>query len=332
LPLKKLVAFLFLVVSLILSSFLPAEEINIYFKTSPPPEQLRPFADPATVTLLVTAADGKPVAEGWVEVRLEAPVPGRFFSTDFPAVEGNRLTEMRLPLRRGKTEWKYLFPIRGEYRVVVDVVTADGKATKTFPLRISENREKWYFLGIFTLGLFALGVVAGRIFARPLPVAKAGVAISLFLLIVCLVAADAVSGQEAGKEKFFGWLEIDPATAGKPTRLRWRLEGDASAERPIAQLMLTITHLEKQKTMFSIERLPVAGEFLMNFHFVDGADYRVTALADIPGRGSVRTERYLSASSEEPPKRALIPALGLFIAAVATGLGIGRWSRCAAPS
>lgn len=198
---KKFIAFLFLLVSLFLSSFLWAEEINIYFRTSPSPEQLRPFADPATVSLLVTAADGKPVAQGWVEVRLEAPVPGRFFSTDFPLVEGSPLTEMRLPLRRGKTEWKYLFPIRGEYRVVVDVVTTDGKATKTFPLRIRENREKWYLLGMFTLGLFALGVVAGRVFTRPLPVAKAGVTASLFLFIVCLASADEVIGQEAEKEK-----------------------------------------------------------------------------------------------------------------------------------
>jgi hypothetical protein len=35
-----------------------ADELNIYFKTTPAFERLRPYADPATMSLLVTDANG----------------------------------------------------------------------------------------------------------------------------------------------------------------------------------------------------------------------------------------------------------------------------------
>ncbi len=85
-----------------------AEEFNIYFKASPRLELLHPYSDPATLTLLVTGADGRPIAQGSLAIRLDAPKPGRFFSTEFPFVEGSRLLDMTLPLRQGRAEWKYL--------------------------------------------------------------------------------------------------------------------------------------------------------------------------------------------------------------------------------
>jgi len=106
---------------------LPAEDLNVSFKTSPGTEFLRPFADPIDLSLLITGADGRPVKLGSVTIRLDAPAPGRFFSTDYPLVEGTLLSEMRLPLRQGKVNWKHLFPIRGEYRLAVDVVADDGR-------------------------------------------------------------------------------------------------------------------------------------------------------------------------------------------------------------
>jgi hypothetical protein len=316
----------------VLSAIARAEEFNIYFKTSPPLQYLRPFYDPGSLSVLVTSADGKPIAQGWAEVRIEAPEPGRFFSTDFPLVEGTRLLEMRLPLRRGRAEWKYLFPIRGEHRVSLNVVTAEGKkASKVFPVEIREHRSKWYFLGLFTLALFALGVVAGRIFTQASLMGKSKVAGCLLLSMSWWVLPAALLAQETGTGTYFGWLEIDPATVGKPVGVHWRLEGEGRVERPAALLTLTIAHLEKGKTVFSIERLPSAGEFSMNFQFTDGAEYRVTAIAELQGRQPIRTERYVSVSGVEPPATAMIPAMGFFLAVIAAGLGVGRWSRRAGP-
>jgi hypothetical protein len=333
LSLKNLPAFIFLVAACLFGSTSSAEDINIYFKASPRLELLHPYSDPATLTLLVTGADGKPVAQGRVAIRLEAPEPGRFFSTDFPLVEGSRLLDMSLPLRQGRAEWKYLFPIRGEYRLSVELTAPEGKkATKSFTLRIRENKQKWLFLGIFSLALFALGVIAGRIFTRALPNAKRRTAAGLLVSMSCVCWPIELAAQEPGQGKYFGWLEIDPATVGKPSSVRWRLAGEESAARQAVLLTLTITHLEKSKTVFSVERLPVEREFAMNFQFTDGTEYRVTAIASVTGGQVIRTERNISVSGVEPPGRAMIPAIGFFLAVIALGLAAGRWSRRAALS
>ena len=310
-----------------------AEDINIYFKASPRLELLHPYSDPATLTLLVTGTDGKPVVQGWVAIELEAPARGWFFSTDFPLVEGSRLLDMRLPLRQGRAEWKYLFPIRGQYRLNVEFIAPDGrKVNKSFPLAIRENKQKWLFLGMFTVGLFVLGVLAGRIFTGTLSNAKRRAAACLLVSMSCISWSIEIAAQEVGQRKHFGWLEIDPATVGKPSNVRWRLAGEENVEGRAVLLTLTIAHLEKAKTVFSVERLPVEGEFGMSFQFTDGAEYRVTAIAYVTGGQMIRTEQNISVIGVEPPARAMIPAIGFFLVVIALGLGVGRWSRRAAAS
>ena len=162
----------------------------------------------------------------------------------------------------------------------------DDKANKTFPLEIRENKQKWFFLGIFTLGLFVLGVFAGRIFTGVFSYAKRRAAACLLVSMSCISWSIEVAAQELGQQKYFGWLEIDPATVGKPSNVRWRLAGEENAESRAVLLTLTIAHLEKGKTVFSVERLPVEGEFGMSFQFTDGAEYRVTAIAYVTRRAN----------------------------------------------
>jgi hypothetical protein len=334
LSLRNLPAFIVLVA---FAFFCPpswADDINIYFKATPRLELLHPYSDPATLTLLVTGNDGKPVAQGRVAIRLEAPEPERFFSTDFPMVEGSRLLDISLPLRQGRAEWKYLFPIRGDYRLTVEFSALDGqKATKTFTLGIHENKQKLFFLGIFSVVLFAVGVTAGRIFTSSMSSLTTKMTVGLVLLLGSLMASiDSVTAQPTERGIQFGWLEVDPGTVGKPSKVRWRLAGEENVASRVVLLTLTITHLEKGKTVFSVERVPVEREFAMNFQFTDGADYRVTAIAHVAGRPMLRTERNISVIGVEPPARAMIPAIGFFLVAIALGLAVGRWSRRAAPS
>lgn len=305
---------------------LPAEELQFYFKTSPPLEQLRPFAETATLSLLVTTADGRPVQHGWLLIGLDAPAPGYVFSSDFPVVEGTRLADFRLPLRRGKAEWKYLFPVRGEYRLTVDFVTSTGKqASKTFTFRIRENRLKWIVLGAFILALFGLGFVAGRMFSAGSR--REPVAVSLALWLMCLFSVSASAAEPApGPENYAGRLEIGAAKVGQPTPVRWHVVAADGAEKPPAALTLFITHLEKERTVFAVEKIPVTDEFLMNFHFTDGAQYRVSAVADIGGRRPLHNEQMVAVTAVEPPGRAIVPALTLFIAVIAAGVMAGRWS------
>jgi hypothetical protein len=327
LSLKNRVAWVALF-TLFFGTRLPAEEFQIYFKTSPAGEQLRPLGETATLSLLVTAADGRPVEQGWLVIGLEAPAPARFFSTDFPIAEGSRLADLRLPLRRGRADWKYLLPIRGEYRLSVDYMTTEGKqAGQTFKFSVRESRVKWIILGSFMIGLFILGFIAGRIFSASRP-KRQRIAAGLVLWVSYFIALDAnAAEQKIARPKYAGQLEIAPAKVGQPTLVRWRLLADESADKPTVALTLVITHLEKDKTVFSVEKISVPDEFSMNFHFTDGAEYKVSTVADIAGRRSIRTEQTISVTAVEPPMRVMVPALALFLAVIASGVMAGRWSR-----
>jgi hypothetical protein len=329
LPLKYFLAPAFFILCILVGADVSAQDTNIYLKTSPVPERLRPFSDPATLSLLVTGADGKPVASGWLNLRLEAPRP-IFFSTDFPLAEGSIVTEMRLPLRTGKAEWRYNFPIRGEYRLFVEVLAPDGtQSSKMFAIEVREHRSKWLTLSAFMLGLLGVGVLAGRIFTRPVSKgAGASAAILSASLFFALSSSTAFAQAGAGVVKPIARLEIDPPSAGKLARIRWVLEADGGNAVRGALLSLAITHIEKKMTVFAVDKIPVEGEFSMNFHFVDGAEHRVSARAELPGGKAMRSEQVVSVSAVEPPASAMLPALGLFLTMIALGLGVGRWSRC----
>lgn len=314
------------VVFFFLGAPLRAENFNIYFKTSPKVEFLRPDSAPANLSLLITGIDGRPIEQGTVSIRLDAPKPGRIFSTDFPMVEGTSLNEMRLPLQRGLANWKYAFPIRGEYSLVVEAEDADGRKTsKKFSFTVRENRHKWIALGGFSLGLFLLGFVAGRIFSGTS--AKAlGLVSSMALAAATMTSGESLA-QGLAKDIGSARLEIEPATVGKPSRVRWSLSEAGPRAMPMTALTLTITQLEENKVIFAVERVAVAGEFSMKFHFTDGSDHRVTAVAEMPGQAPFKSERVISVTPVEPPMRAMFPALGLFLALIALGLAGGRCSK-----
>jgi hypothetical protein len=301
-----------------------AEDLNIYLKTSPALGLLRPFADPVNISVLVTRLDGRPVEQGSVAIVLDAPKPGAFLSTDFPVVEGSRLLELVLPLRQGRTDWKYLFPIRGDYRLSVRVITPDGKAmARTFVISIPENSTKWLWLGLFCAGLFVLGFAGGRVFTA-IPAAVTMSCLLLYSGGVSLASGhDAPpSGETSGSMSTA--VEIAAATVGKPTRLHWRAADGAKAT---TLLSLSITHLEKHKTVFAIDKVPVDRDYVLDFHFPDGAEYRVNSIAEVAGQEPVRTEQLVEVTGVEPPVTAQIPALVFFLFVIAIGLGAGRLSK-----
>ena len=299
-----------------------AEDLTIYFKTTPRIELLRPYADPANMSLLITGADGRPVKQGVVDIRLDAPEPGRFFSTDFPFVEGTRLSEMRMELRQGRANWKYLFPIRGEYRLAVVATTADGrKASKDFKFYVRENQKKWFALTGFSVGLFLLGLMAGRVFTG------ARSAMISLVAAVLLVGSSRAGEPPRVRETENAGLEIGAATVGTPTAVRWFLRNAEITGKSNTLLTLAITHLEKEKIAFEVERIPVDKEFSMKFQFTDGAEYRVVALAEVPGKPPLRSEKVIGVTAIEPPAKASVPALAYFVGLIALGLGAGRWTK-----
>jgi hypothetical protein len=142
-----------------------------------------------------------------------------------------------------------------------------------------------------------------------------------------LIAPAAFAARETNQDGDAAALETEAATVGRPTVVRWHIKNSASEESSYALLSLSIMHLEKGKIAFEVERIPVAGEFTMNFQFTDGAEYRIAAVAERPGQRPLRSEKIISVTASEPPMKAMLPALAYFIAVIALGLGAGRWSK-----
>jgi len=334
LPLKIL-ASIVLAANLILANrSVCAEEFALRFESSPPSERLRPQGEPATLALTVTALDGQPVAEGWVAVRLDAPPPNWLFSTDFPVVEGSRLLEMRVPLINGKAEWRQVFPIRGDYRLAAEFAgTAGAKIDKVFSFHVYEKDPKWLVLGGFALGLFITGVIAGRVFSAPRDGAGRKLGLWLFFILTWSAAVgESAWAQEDHKRNYISKIDVAPATVGSPARIHWWLHPAGVNGKSSAKLTFSITHLEKNKLVFSLEKIPVAGEFALDYHFTDGTDHRVITVAVTEDGATVRQEETVSVTAVAPSLRTKLPPLFLFLTVIAVGLFAGRWSRRAAGS
>jgi hypothetical protein len=298
-----------------------AQELTAGLRFEPSLAALRPHDQQAQVTLLVADREGKPISAGEVQIILEAPAPGKLFSTDFPIVEGTRLSEMKLPLRSGQASWRYVFPIRGVYRMQVLATAADGRSfTQSFEFTVDENPRKWLVLALFGLILFGIGVIAGRTFTT------SPALLSLGLLVAALAAADCGASVGEVKARADGMtLEIAPATVGKLSRIRW-LNNDPAAE-VVSSLSLSIEQVDHRQVVFAVEKLPVRGEYSFDFQFTDGSDHRITALVEVPGEPQRRLERVVAVTAVEPPLSAQYPALAAFVGVIALGLAAGRWSK-----
>lgn len=312
------------VVYALLAAPLSAQELNILFQTSPPIDLIRPHAGPVRLSVLVSDAAGKPVENGWADIRLDAPKPGVFFSTDIPLVEGTRLAEMHLPLKHGKVEWQYDWPIRGEYRLAVEATAVDGKkASKTFDITVRESATKWLTLGGFALGLFLFGFIAGGVFTAT--TGSAAILLVALLLFGTALSSAVAQVSQASEQAAQAILTIEPAVVGKASRITWRFGGDRPSDG--ATLTLVIKQLEEAHTVFALEKLPVAGEFALDFQFVDGSEHSVTSVVELPGRAPIRTEQRVSVIAVEPPATAALPPIALLLFVIALGLGVGRWSK-----
>ena len=261
-------------------------------------------------------------------MRLDAPSPGVFFSTDFPVVEGSTLFEARLPVVDGKIEWRQLLPIRGEYRLTAYFAGASGiNAERTFTFYVHENRRKWWVLGGFALGLFLIGTIAGRIFSAPRKGKLGQLGILLALCLAPLVIpVDAACAQENHEQKYAVNLDVSPARVGRLARVRWSLRPVGFDRIPSTHLSIIITQLEKNTVVFAIEKLPVAAEFSLDYQFTDGSNHRVSAVAVTSDGEIVREDHLVSVSAIAPPWRTQLPALVLFLLLILSGLLMGRWS------
>jgi len=311
-----------LIAVLSLPGFLPvapawggAESINV--DISPKLNIIRPQKD--LVNLRVAVARG---TEGPVDLslRLLAPPRGGIFTTDFPLVEGTKLIEMVVRLPDGRLDWSYAFPIRGTYRLELKAVDAAGSSVeRTMLLEVSESWTKWSFLLGFLVLLFALGLVAGRLFSGQ-PALNSCLLVTLFGVLALARVGHAT--------ELTSKLAVSSPRVGSLSTIRWSIAGESLPRTQGGLLTISITQLEKEQALLRLNKLPIQGQFEFAYQFTDASDHLVDATVVLESGGeSVRTRERVQVTSPDPsPMDRLRPVLASLLV-VTAGLITGRLSR-----
>ncbi|MFS1511063.1 hypothetical protein VQL36_01305 [Chengkuizengella sp. SCS-71B] len=122
--------------------------------------ETRPDLDTAKVELTFTE-----IENGSANILLSSPERNFFSPTDFPIVEGTKLIDSTILVENGKAEFDYMFPIRGDYQMKVEVLDENGTLAGTHLLNIhipenpDEVQNAIVFVGILVLFGFFVGLI-----------------------------------------------------------------------------------------------------------------------------------------------------------------------------
>lgn len=124
---------------------------------------VRPDLDTPTVELSF-----QDVTNGSAHIQLSSPETKFFSPTDFPWVEGTPLIDSTVSIENGKASFDYMFPIRGEYAMTLDVMDDTGKSIGTQELKINiHENPKEVRNAIIFIGLLAIfGLLCGWVFSK----------------------------------------------------------------------------------------------------------------------------------------------------------------------
>jgi hypothetical protein len=300
-PLRLLLAFL------LLSSMSAANadgSSKLQLTAEPPLEQVRPNRDEVRLTLL---SDGEETARKTVQWSLvvEIPLRGRFFSTDFPWIEGKRLLEIDFLTQGQKVEWTTVFPIRGRYELrVKSKVEGEAPGETTFSLVIREDPARQLYLALSLSSLFLLGCLIGWVTPR-----------SGTLLILSFFFLEGVASEAR--------LDVGPAKVGDLTRVKLTLSDPGAAN-----VNFSIVRLEDQRRLFHIEEVTVPEGVSWGYHFFDGSPHLVTAAVRPHDSASPSlAEREVRVEALEPPRKVVFATYVFFLLPLAFGWLAGRWVK-----
>jgi uncharacterized membrane protein YciS (DUF1049 family) len=182
-----------------------APQPTIRLATNPIASQVRPFEAEAIhpqepVQLSLQALDGarQPLKNAQIHLQLRTPSATPWFTTDFPIVEGTTLLDMTAVAPTGKLEWQQMLPIRGTYKLQVEVTptipNSFAPIQQTLTLDVPESWVKYRNLGILMAILLATGLVGGWVIGsgqpmQPGEIAPQRVRLLLSGVIVVAIAA-----------------------------------------------------------------------------------------------------------------------------------------------
>ena len=356
--------------------FAQKPEASVQILTEPSLERVSPLEAEATeylgsgkyrppVRLRLQAKDsaGAPLKDAQFNLKLLAPSPTPWFTTDFPIVEGTTLVEMTGNAPTGQFSMEQVFPIRGNYQLQVNVeplvAGAFAPIHETLNLQVPENPLKLIYFPILLVILLAIGLGGGWIIGgrqvretgeiaprrvRLLLSSVTAVAIAaLFFFNVGAELAEAHSNMpespimdHSGLIQSQGLqLELtgdDRTTVGQMAGLKVQLT-DVQTNQPVSDVQFEIhsTQIEKNWVAFGYQGVPNSmGVFAWKEQFFDGAPHKIEVNVTPSPTGNrqftpFQVTRQIEVEGIAPPMSVRLIGLSYFTIVLSIGVFLGIW-------
>lgn len=363
-----------LVISTAFISLSHSAQPLVQLLTEPPIAQVTPLEAEATkylgsgkynapVQLKLQARDatGAPLQKAQFHLQVLAPAPTPWFTTDFPIVEGTKLLDIVGDAPTGEFVMQQVFPIRGNYRIEVNVTPTVANAfapiEQTLNLTVPENPLKLIYFPFVLAVLLAIGfgggwiigdrqkIKAGEVVPPRVRVLLSGVTIlAIASLLFFNISAELVkanpemaaeiSANNSGLVESQGLkLELTgdkSTTVGQMAAFRAKVT-NSKTNQPVSDVMVSIksTQLENNWVAFGYQGVADSkGLLTWQEQFFDGAPHKVEVEVS-PSPTSNRQFKAFQATQEievegiAPPMLVRFVGLFYFIAVLVLGMITG---------
>lgn len=153
-------------------SFSRTPQPFVRLTTNPVISEIRPFEaeanrpqSPVQIALQAVDEAGRPLENVNMRLQILTKPKTPWLTTDFPISEGTTLLDMEAPAPKGELQIQQMLPIRGAYKLLVDVTPITPNAfapiQQTLRLSVSESWLKYQNFGVMVAILLAAGLVGG---------------------------------------------------------------------------------------------------------------------------------------------------------------------------
>jgi len=357
--------------------FSQSPQASVQLVTEPPLAQVTPleaeataylgsgqYKPPVQLKLQAQDATGTPLQNARFHLQILTPSPTPWFTTDFPIVEGTKLLDIEEDAPTGKFQMQQVFPIRGTYRLQVNVTPIIANAfapiEQTLDLTVPENPLKFHYLPFVLAVLLAIGFVGGwviggrqeirtgEIAPRRVRLLLSGVTVLAIIVLLFfevsaelaqahagmaeepLIANNADSIQSQGLK-----LELtgdDHTAIGQTASFQAKLT-DSQTNQPVSDAIFAVksTQLEDDWMAFAYQGVPdAAGSLAWQEQFFDGAPHKIEVDV-LPKPNGERQFQPFQAIREvdvkgiAPPMSVRFVGLFYFTGVLALGLIAGLW-------
>ncbi|MCG9890420.1 MAG: hypothetical protein MH252_05040 [Thermosynechococcaceae cyanobacterium MS004] len=314
---------------------------SVRLTTRPAISQITPFEAEATdrqmpveLTLQAVNQSGQPVENAKLHLQMLTPAKTPWFTTDFPISEGTTLLEMEAQAPKGELKLQQMLPIRGTYKLQVNVTPVAPNAfapfQQTLTLAVPENGVKYRNLAVLVILLLTVGLGGGWVIGSKQPIQPGELApqrvrlllsglivMAIAVLLFVNISAELAQSQRSmavshGTEELpaarqpamLNVQELEmklsgdtDSTVGQLTSFQVRVM-DTKTKQPATDvgLRVTTTQLENNWVLFAYQGIPDrTGTLAWKQQFFDGAPHSIEVTA-IPQKETQRSLQPLQVS------------------------------------